>query len=44
MSAVKGESVTVVASDPLNFAGIITPDERVASNMLRRIVVYPAAS
>jgi ATP-dependent Lhr-like helicase len=34
-----GEAVTVSAADPLNFRGILTPDERVASTTRRRVAV-----
>ncbi len=33
------EPIEVVAADPLNFRGILTPDERVASTARRRVVV-----
>jgi ATP-dependent Lhr-like helicase len=33
------EAVTVSAADPLNFRGILTPDERVASTTRRRVAV-----
>jgi ATP-dependent Lhr-like helicase len=35
------ESVTVSAADPLNFAGILTPGERVASNTHLMLAVPP---
>jgi len=35
--------ITVAAADPLNFAGILTPDKRVASNARQRIEMFPAA-
>ncbi len=34
-----GEAMTVSAADPLNFRGILTPDERVASTTRRRVAV-----
>lgn len=37
------EAVTVDAADPLNFAGILTPEKRVASNARRRVDLFPAA-
>jgi len=36
-------AVTVDAADPLNYAGILTPAKRVASNARRRVDVFPAA-
>jgi len=33
------EETTVSAADPLNFRGILTPDERVASTTRRRVAV-----
>jgi hypothetical protein len=36
------EPVTVVAADPLNLAGILTPQKRVASNARARVDL-PAA-
>jgi ATP-dependent Lhr-like helicase len=35
--------VSVVAADPLNFSGVLTPEKRVASNARQRIEVFPAA-
>lgn len=35
--------VRVIAGDPLNYSGILTPEERVASNALRRVTVAPAS-
>jgi ATP-dependent Lhr-like helicase len=38
------EPVRVDAADPLNYAGILTPDARIASNARQRVDVFPAAS
>jgi hypothetical protein len=35
--------VRVIAGDPLNYAGILTPEERVASNAQRKVLVSAAA-
>jgi ATP-dependent Lhr-like helicase len=35
----EAEPVTVSAADPLNFRGILTPDERVAANTTGRVLV-----
>ncbi len=34
--------IEVAAADPLNFTGILTPEERVAPNLRRRVLVAPA--
>ena len=34
-----GEPISVSAADPLNFAGILTPDERIARSARRRVLV-----
>jgi ATP-dependent Lhr-like helicase len=40
-----GEPLAVSAADPLNVAGILTPDERVARTARRRVVIGgPATS
>jgi hypothetical protein len=35
--------VSVVAADPLNFSGVLTPEKRVAANTRQQIEVFPAA-
>ncbi|MCE9594623.1 MAG: ATP-dependent DNA helicase [Planctomycetes bacterium] len=39
--APQGIEVRVIAADPLNYAGILTPEERVASNAQRKVIVAP---
>ncbi len=40
----EGAPLHVDAADPLNYAGILTPEKRVASNTHRRVDVVPASS